>query len=313
MFGFGKKETAPDWLATVQETEQRWFTFLDKLEARMAELCEAAIPELQQMMATDDDQFKRTYLKVKAGINGQLENIRQKAYDAYDEKILSVYRNISDGVSAFSPYHDVISDFRDRCSDRYHQQFDQTYNTWWDKIAQTEQEDLEIKYNAILADYKATKNDFHCSQCGGNITIEKIYFITTHLACPHCNTQNTFEPCTQARSLEHIARSLAEQRTAHLLQAYNDELSRERDLYHQRHILHLSMIHDKIKDVITQKKQHEAELENKRQASIKSAPQLYEIYLREMFNEWNKIVPDIAEHNERFYQSQLKQFRATYQ
>ncbi|GAA6768084.1 hypothetical protein AAFH68_40360 [Flavobacterium sp. CGRL1] len=48
------------------------------------------------------------------------------------------------------------------------------------------------------------------------------------------------------------------------------------------------------------------DLEEQRQAAIKNAPKLYQVYLRAMYDEWNKITPDLKEHNEKMYQNQLQ-------
>jgi RNA polymerase-binding transcription factor DksA len=310
LFSFTKKEEEkPEWIAQAQENKERIFIFFDKLEAKMKELCEAAIPELTETLNTDDDIYKRTYGRLAAGIKGQLENIRKKAYDIYEEKINDFYSDVKSDVSVMSPYYDVLSDFRTACSDRYHKQFEEQYQYWREKIDETSYEDMEVQYKKILDEFEAIKNKFNCKQCGGNIAIEKIFFITTFITCPHCQTQNTFEPSTQAGGLESLGRELAEQRTAHLLKAYNDENKKERDLYHERHTLSLSRIHEKDKKELARVNQLMDELELQRQNAIKDAPPLYEKYLRAMFDEWNKIVPDLAIHNEKFYERMLNDFR----
>ncbi|GAA6768085.1 hypothetical protein AAFH68_40370 [Flavobacterium sp. CGRL1] len=96
----------------------------------------------------------------------------------------------------------------------------------------------------ILDEYETIKNKFNCTQCGGNIEIEKIFLIETYISCPYCQTQNTFAPSTLGRNLQNIAKELAEQRTAHLYDAYESEKDKERDLYHKRHELSLSTIHE---------------------------------------------------------------------
>lgn len=84
------------------------------------------------------------------------------------------------------------------------------------------------------------------------------------MTCAYCGTQNTFLPSTGAQLVLHRARSLAEQRTAHLLKIY--------------------------------------------ESSDPKQPALYRQYLRAMFDEWNKIVPDMAAENEKFYHRLLKDY-----
>lgn len=295
----------PEWYAELQESQQRWFSFLEKLEAKMEEFATAAIPELKEILQSDDDLYKRTFHRVYSGVNGQLNNIREKARETYDEKILNVYYNYNSQISVLSKHHDLVSDFRNACSDRY-EEFENKYDYWQKQIEKTQERDLETEYQKILHEYEAIKNKFNCTQCGGNIEIEKIFLIETYISCPYCKTQNTFAPSTQARNLQNIARGLAEQRTAHLYEEFETENNKERELYHQRHELNLSKIHENDKKVLSEIQTKMNELEEQRQFVIKNAPKLHQIYLRAMYDEWNKITPDLKEHNEKMYQNQLQ-------
>lgn len=309
MFGLFNKqkddEAIPQWYSELQESQERWFSFLEKLEAKMEEFATAAIPELKEILQTDDDLYKRTFHKVYSGVNGQLSNIREKARDTYEEKILDVYYNYNSQISVLSKHHNLVSDFRNTCSDR-HNDFENKYDYWRNQIEKTQERDLEIEYQKILDEYETIKNKFSCKQCGGTIEIEKIFLIETYISCPYCQTQNTFAPSTQGRNLQNIARGLAEQRTAHLYEAFEIENNKERELYHQRHELSLSTIHQSDKKVLSETKAKMDELEEQRQFVIQNAPKLYQVYLRAMYDEWNKITPDLKEHNEKMYQNQLK-------
>ncbi len=309
MFGlFNKKESGeplPEWFATLEESKERWFLFLEKLEIKIEELCTAAIPELKELLATDEDIYKRTFHHVYAGVNGQLQNIREKARDTYEDKIIDMYENIKPEISVLNPYYNLLSDFRTVCSERYHKDFEQKYEYWQNQLEKTRERDLEIEYNKIVTEFDAIKNKFNCKQCGGNITIEKIFFMTTYITCSHCQTQNTFDPSTQARTLQNFAKELAEQRTSHLYEIYLTENNKERELYHERHELSLTTIHEKNKKVLEQKSIQMDTLEKQRKEVIKNAPKLYQTYLRAMYDEWNKITPDLKEHNEKMYENQI--------
>jgi len=298
-------EAIPEWYSELQESQERWFAFLEKLEAKMEEFATAAIPELKEILQTDDDLYKRTFHKVYSGVNGQLSNIREKARDTYEEKIITVYQNFNAQISVLSKHHNLVSDFRTACSDRYND-FEDKYEYWRKQIEKTQERDLEIEYQKILNEFENIKNKFSCKQCGGNIEIEKIFLIETYISCPYCKTQNTFAPSTQGRNLQNIARGLAEQRTAHLHEAFEIENNKERDLYHQRHELSLGTIHQSDKKILSEIKAKMDELEEQRQFAIQNAPKLYQVYLRAMYDELNKITPDLKEHNEKMYQNQLK-------
>nr|WP_315245809.1 hypothetical protein [uncultured Flavobacterium sp.] len=308
MFGLFNKEkeeeTTPEWYAELQESQQRWFAFLEKLEVKMEELATAAIPELKQLLEEDEDLYKRTFHRVYAGVRGQLNNIREKARDTYEEKINRIYYDLNSQVSVLSKHHDLLSDFRTACSDR-HNEFERKFEHWSDQIEKTQERDLEIEYQKILNEFETIKDKFSCKQCGGNITIDKIFLIETYISCPYCQSQNTFAPSTQARMLQNIARGLAEQRTVHLYEAFETENNKERELYHQRHELSLSKIHQTDSRVLNEINTKMDQLEIDRQNVIQNAPKLYQVYLRAMYDEWNKITPDLKEHNEKMYQNQL--------
>ncbi|TDW48940.1 hypothetical protein EV144_103460 [Flavobacterium sp. 270] len=302
-----KEENLPEWYAELQESQERWFVFLEKLEAKIEEFATAAIPELRQLLQEDDDLYKRTFHKVYSGVNGQLNNIREKARDTYEVKIIDTYQYFNSQISALSKHHNLISDFRNACSDRYHKEFENKYNYWRKQIDKAQEYDLETEYEKILTEFESIKDKFNCNQCGGNITIEKIFLIETYISCPYCQSQNTFAPSSQARNLQHMAHDLAKQRTAHLYEAFEIENNKERELYHQRHELSLSKIHESNKTILDEIKIKMDDLEEQRQFAIQNAPKLYQVYLRAMYDEWNKITPDLKEHNEKMYQNQLQQ------
>ncbi|SHM34487.1 hypothetical protein [Flavobacterium chilense] len=305
LFNKQKDEALPEWYSELQQSQERWFSFLEKLEAKTEEFATAAIPELKDILQSDDDLYKRTFHRVYSGVNGQLQNIRSKARDTYEEKIIDVYQNYNMQISVLSKHHNLVSDFRTACSDRY-SDFEDKCEYWRNQIEKTQERDLQIEYQKILDEYETIKNKFNCTQCGGNIEIEKIFLIETYISCPYCKTQNTFAPSTQARNLQNIARGLAEQRTAHLYEAFETENSKERELYHQRHELSLSKIHESDKKVLSQIQAKMDELEEQRQFVIKNTQKLHQVYLRAMYDEWNKITPDLKEHNEKMYQNQLQ-------
>jgi hypothetical protein len=308
----GQDDSQPDWLSELQDSEQRFFAFLEKLEAKMQELCEAAIPELKDLFNNDDDVHRMTFYRMQSGIMGQLDNIRKKAYEVNEDKILNLYYNINSEVSVSSPHYKLLNEFRTRCSDRYHKVFDENCNYWREQIDSTSEEDFEKKYQLILTEYESIKNGFTCKQCGSGLTIEKIFFISTFITCPSCQTQNTFEPSSQARSLQFLAPNLADQRVAHLLEAYNYQIALERELYFKKHDMHLSATFEKDNKIKVEKEQKEKEFEALRQEAIKKAPELYFSYLRAKYDEIHKIIPDLIEHNEVRYQNEYDSYSSKF-
>lgn len=305
------QKPAPIWLNNLEEVKQRWMAFLDKLEAKANELCEASILELKAMFNNGNDYNETNYSQVKAGILGQLENIRKKAYDTNEEKINSFYNGLNDSIDFHSPDKSYLYKFRDECRARFNVLEDKL-SFWRDEINAIETtKDLEAEYQAILNEYDHIKDKFTCTQCGGGLQIEKIFFITTHITCPYCKTQNTFEPGTQARNLEFLARQLAEQRTQYLLSEYILNNEQVDGLFHELRNLksdaHFAQNPSEKNNLL----QRITTLENELPEKNKKSAQLYEHYLRSMFDEWNSIVPDLTKQNEGFYRRLLEDFRKT--
>lgn len=297
---------APDWAAEMEENRLRWFVFIEKLEARMDELCSAALPELQQVLAEDQDAYKRTYLRVQAGIKGQLGNIREKIREVGEEKVLNFFNCHIDEAWGNDALRQRLYAFREACTARENA-FETRYSAWMDRLEKTGQRDLEAEYRSILEEHAALRDSFCCRQCGAPVAVDKVYFITSYLVCSHCRTQNTFEPGSKARGLDGLARELAEARTAHLLAASEAERQRERDLYMKIHE-NRARGDDTPATAASRKAQNEV-WQTERETAIRGAHVAYETYLRAMFDEWNSIVPDLAEHNERFYQRMLEDYR----
>ncbi len=283
----------------MQETKERFFVFIGKLEGKLKEFAEASIAELEALNKTDPDEFKRGYHRMKSAVLGQLDSIRKKATDVKEEKI--------DGFASYDT-STAYYQFRTECYERY-EQLEKLHSHYRQQIQNTDAEDFEAKYQKILNEYEAIKDKFRCVQCGSPITIEKIYFTTTYITCPACQTRNTFEPSSQAKMLEHIGRSLAEQRTAHLLKEHDAIPEKTQDLYLQGHHLELSLIHERDKKVIAQKTQEIQELQKQKQELESKRPGLYQTYLRAMFDEWNKINPALAEEHEKFYTRLLNDYK----
>ncbi|SHE75500.1 hypothetical protein [Pedobacter caeni] len=268
MFGFFKnKYDNPALLEEIRQTEEKWFVFLDKLETRLDELCTAAVPELIAVFDQDTDPYKRAHGRMLTGLIGQINQMRQKAITAKEERIIpfmyaskSVLPDLISGAGR--EYHDRLYRFQMACFDRHHQ-FEDKINEGITALRSAEgNRGLEATYQQQIAEFERIKDKFLCKQCGGKMSIPKMYFIATYIQCPFCQTQNTYTPSTEMQLLFHQARPLAEQRTAHLLRAYETQ--------HPKN------------------------------------PVLYQQYLRAMFDEWNKITPDMVAENERFYLRLLK-------
>lgn len=240
------------------ELETRWNTFLGKLEEKANELIEGIRTEGKALWQDKEDVYHQTYYRFRSGLQGQLRSIYTKARDTFEIQIPRSNYELS------TAYHEW--------EERIRQKEDEA-------IKEAETEDLELKYQEILAEHAAIKDKFSCKQCGGKLVLDKIYFITTYIKCDQCQTQNTFEPSTAAKSLEALSKPLAEQRCRHLYDEY------------RQHVLH--------------PRSDDPQRRAKKEAEVS----YYQKYLRGVFDEVHKIVPELTVQNEKFYERLMEEYR----
>lgn len=223
---FGKKQGGSgnaipqEWVDQTTQMKERWFSFLQKLEDRMDELGSASVTELKAMRDQSGDLFDRDLYQVQSGIIGQLSQMESKLRDVYEKQVYPFYNQLLNQLENEGLPGSMAYEFREACRDRQNL-FEAARDKWRQQLDQAVKPDNEAAYQRILEEYEQVKNKFKCQQCGAGINISKIYFTPTYLQCPACSTQNTFHPSSLTQSLPHLARSLAEERTAHLLEAYN--------------------------------------------------------------------------------------------
>lgn len=278
----------------MQATQQRFITFVGKLEEKAKEFAESAIPELQELNDTDDDEYKQAYHRMRAAVNGQLESLRKKAREVYDEKIQEF--EYPDDL------HELRSAFYEMRTNTYEhlKKLETLLHDYRERIETTLTEDFEGQYQRILEEFDKIKDQFKCTQCGGQLTIDKIYFTTTYITCPFCHTQNTFEPSSQAKSLEQLGRSLAEQRTKHLLEACHILATQESEAFSLKHRKELDVTFESNANKKAQLGKELAVLQQQFKEAQSNKDAQYHNYLRAMFDEWNSINPALTEEHERF-------------
>ena len=288
-----------DWVSQLEETQESLCSFLEKLEQRMQELTQAALPKLEALKLSAEG----SYGHMLSGVKEQLNAERDKAIHAYDDKVEDFYDLILREIHISHPQYKLIRDFRIRCSERFYQQFDACFNGCQHQLDSTSFTNYELLYQQIVDEYEHVKNKFHCYRCGSSILLEKIYFSVVQLACPCCEAKNTFKPSALAQGLEHIGRGLAEQRAKPLLEKYHQAQQREKELYQQCLQLKLKYSLAKHKAEKQHLLQEIAALELRRMETHAAAPELFQHYQRTMFDDWKKLVPDLAEQTESLYQS----------
>lgn len=298
----------PAWLAEMENNRQRWFAFVEKLEIRMDELCEAALPELRVALAEDEDVHKRGFGRMFSAIKGQLENIREKAMTVSEERVRSFFGQHAESLPAGSPYLKMLYEFRHACLER-ERSLEERLRQWVERMEQATRRDFEAEYEAIRDEWHSVREAFSCHQCGAPIVIEKLFFVTTYVACSHCRARNTFEPGSSSRQLEFVAREVARSRTAHLLDAC---LAEKAKLVECRDNIHRNRASvSDAPDEAQCKAAQRSFWQSQQQESRIRVLALYETYLDALFAEWTSMVPDLAEHHLRLRQSMLNDFKSS--
>lgn len=278
----------------LEDTQNRFFVFIEKLETRLKEFAESSIPELKDLHENDPDNYKQSFHRMKSAVDGQLETMYKKADEIFDQKV-SYYRN-----SVSRDQRVIFNDFRNDCRERL-QIFQNLYIDYKNQIDAVDYQDFEVVYQNIIDEFNTIKDKFTCVQCSSPILIDKLYFTTTYISCTSCETQNTFEPSTQAKQLEHVGRSLAEQRTAHLKKEYDQAPDKSNVLYSQIRDLDYSLRGETNQNTIAEKTIEIQKLQAQKRIIDDSIPYLYKIYLRAMFDEWNAINPAMTQEHEKFH------------
>lgn len=287
-------------LEAMQATKERFFVFIEKLKEKLLEFAQAALSEFKDM--DESYEAEQSNHRMKAAVLGQLQSVLKKAEEVKEEKITYFpYSNHDWEVSK------AYLQFRNECYDKS-RELDSLCQVYSNKIEQSFIKDHEAEYQKILEEHERIKNSFKCTQCGSLISIPEIYFTTTYITCEACQTKNTFEPSSQAKTLDDLGRTLAEQRTRHLKQKFEQIPVKAHQFYIEAHHIELSLIHEKDTKVIELKKKQITELKQQKADLEASAPKYYEQYLRAMFDEWNKISPALKEEHEKFHDRLLNDY-----
>jgi len=232
---------------------ERAHTFFDKMEARAQEIMEEAKASGQLVADADQDPFKRSFLQFKGAIIAQFTAIIQKGSTIYQTQIMPKAR----GTEMIS-ISQLFSNWHAKVLTMMNQAFDGIV-----------ERNLEEEYQEIMASYNLAKDQFTCKQCGARLAIKQFYFHASYITCEYCQTQNTFDPGTKARLLEHIARPLAESRCVNEYEHFREERSK---------------------------------------LGASAATPAYEAYLKAMIHEMDNILPGLNEQHQNFYNRMLNDY-----
>lgn len=194
----------------MEELHIRFSNFLRKLTERANQLAEETKSSAQSFYDEDIDSHKRSFFNFKMGIQGQFTSIINKAQEVFDNQIQVHEPTIRERRT---PEGEIKEKWFRKIHDEFENWKDLIRNLSENVFEDVKEKSPETTLQEIIEQYNRIKDNFHCTQCGGKLEINEIYFISTYIPCPYCQTQNTFVPGTKMRELEFIAKDLAEERT----------------------------------------------------------------------------------------------------
>lgn len=251
---FGKKqqeqaeEATPD-TPLVERAKQ----FFGKLQQRADELAQEATESGQLIADADTDPFKRSFAQFKAGIIAQFTAIIQKGTETFSSQIMP-----KAGIHEMQNLSSLFTAWQRHVMGQMTGVFDNIV-----------ERDLEKEYADTQAEYTAACERAQCKQCGAKLEIKQFYFMSTYIACGFCQTQNTFDPGTKARMMEHLARPLAELRCKTLYDRYREERNR---------------------------------------VGKEAATPFYDDFARAMTGEMDRILPGMTEQHQNFYRRMMAEY-----
>lgn len=306
LFNWGKskeeQQQPPAFKSELDALENRLDTFLAKMNERIDILLTGFLQEAPAIIATDD-RFGQAYNRFSAAMKGQAGNMREKVQDVSENQIEHVYRQYIDTVSAGSEAYRTLYEWRNRCAEKVSIWEEQLQLRVDQATEQVEYKDYEPVFSEMMHTYYEQCKSVNCRQCGAPLHIQQVYYYTAYVTCGSCQTQNIFEPGVIARDIEHTARKLAEQRSKHFIDLSEQRRKEENEYYRQMHAIQTGLT---LKELETQSGpgyQQLLVLEEKRLQAEKEAPELLDKYYRNIFDELNKLLPDLKEHHEKFFVS----------
>ncbi|MDR1512106.1 MAG: hypothetical protein LBS56_01290 [Propionibacteriaceae bacterium] len=277
--------------------QARWLDFLSRLEVKATEFADAAQTELVRVRRADPDPHKSSHTRLLSAASGQLDGLRDKAQTTWEGQILDFRQQAREVVGAHDPVSRELDEFMGVCRGA-HERFEDALLALGRRLRQTAEDDLEMEYQALLASFASSRDQFSCQTCGARLEIERLFFIEVHVACSYCGALHNFKPGAEARRVQSIARDLAVRRCAGALAAHTAEKDEERRLHHETHQLRLSAI-GRDERTKAQIEQEIARLEQIRVQAVRDAPLLRTRYLRAVYDQLNLLLPEFRDHHER--------------
>lgn len=175
--------------------DERWSSFLEKIEARHDELLSAARESLPGLVPASDFDLQ-PFSNAMMAVHAQCVGLSQKIDRTWSDSARAAIEAGGDVDQAFE---------RGRAC------------AWRMELAlrKTEVEISASVADALMERAKAELAEpFKCTHCGGPLTPKESVFRSHYLPCGFCKTMNTFEPGMAARMIEHFAAHALGERAA---------------------------------------------------------------------------------------------------
>ena len=177
---------------SLQDTQQRWDSFLKKIKDRFHETLQKSETVLPLLFEATDFETT-TFQNAWQGIYSQALDLTTKIHDVWDEKVEDAF---SDAGLDENP--DQLDIERNK---GYHTKFEleQELRSYEVRIFAEAAKKLTALVKEVLS------KDFSCTQCQAPLPVKDNFYRSYYSTCHYCQTVNTFEPGSKARNVEHFA------------------------------------------------------------------------------------------------------------
>ncbi|ANE51694.1 hypothetical protein [Flavisolibacter tropicus] len=191
------------------EAQQRWETFLSKIEERFHETlgqAESILPQLLDYQNFDTIPFGNAW----TGIHNQGSELIKKINDTWEEKVSNTFEEVKETEEAkveeagenldefYTSFYKLYYLELDKGRERAHH-LNKALKAYEVRTFAEAGRKLQVKAKEILS------GNFSCTQCRAPLPVQQNIFRSYYQACEYCQTMNTFEPGTIARNVEHFA------------------------------------------------------------------------------------------------------------
>lgn len=213
----------------ITNLQQRWDSFLAKIDARFQDLltqAETILPQLLDYQHFDTLPFSNAW----TGIESQAKDLISKIDETWSATVSKGWEAIQETEEALLVETAIsLEDFHQHYYPLYYSEQDKGYlfsrklekdlRNYEIRTFATAGRKLQAKAQEILS------GNFSCSQCRAQLPVQQNFYRSYYQVCLYCQTTNTFEPGTIARNIEHFAlHPLAEEKALPAYWAYRELL-----------------------------------------------------------------------------------------